>query len=156
MTGKGKQTFHVARNKKASRLFDILDRLEAGLVLTGTEIKSVREGKVSFKDSYVTFKGGEAYLVGMHIAHYENAGYAGHEPDRTRKLLLHRREIESLRGKSEQKGLTIIPTSLYLKNSRAKVEIALAKGKRVHDRREELKRRAVQRDMDREMSKYYK
>lgn len=144
----------VAQNKKARRIYDILESLEAGISLTGTEIKSVRAGKVSFKDSYVTIYKGEAYLLGLHIAKYENADFWGHDPDRDRKLLLHKREIESLRGKSEQKGLTIIPTKIYLKDAKAKVEIALARGKKIHDRREELKRRAVQRDLEREMAKY--
>lgn len=146
----------VARNKKVNRLFEVLDKIEAGLVLSGTEIKSIRGGKISFKDSYVTFRQGEAYLVGLHIAPYEKAGHTSHEPDRERKLLLHRREIDTLRGKAEQKGLTIVPTCVYLKNAKAKIEIALARGKKVHDRREELKRRAIQRDLDREISKYYK
>lgn len=144
----------IAQNKKARRIYDILESLEAGISLTGTEIKSVRAGKVSFKDSYVTIYKGEAYLLGLHIARYENADFWGHDPDRDRKLLLHKREIESLRGKSEQKGLTIIPTKIYLKDAKAKVEIALARGKKIYDRREELKRRAVQRDLEREMAKY--
>ncbi len=144
----------IAQNKKARRIYDILESLEAGISLTGTEIKSVRAGKVSFKDSYVTIYKGEAYLLGLHIAKYENADFWGHDPDRDRKLLLHKREIESLRGKSEQKGLTIIPTKIYLKDAKAKVEIALARGKKIYDRREELKRRAVQRDLEREMAKY--
>ena len=144
----------IAQNKHIRRLFEVLETLEAGLVLTGSEIKSIRGGKVSFKDSHVIFSKGEAYVRGLHIAVYENAGYAGHDPDRDRKLLLHKREIDVLRGKVEQKGLAIVPLSMYLKNSKAKLEIALAKGKKVHDQREELKRRAVQRDLAREMSRY--
>lgn len=143
----------VAVNRKIGRLYELLERLEAGMVLTGTEIKSIRAGKVSFQDAHVTFSQGEAFLVGMHIAPYSHAGYAGHEPDRSRKLLLHKREIDALRGKVEQKGLTVVPTQVYLKQAKAKVELALARGKKVHDRREELKQRAVQRDMAREMSK---
>ena len=142
----------VAQNKNARRLFDLLERYEAGLVLTGSEMKSIRAGRVSFKDSYVLFSRGEAFLTGMHIAAYENAGYAGHEPDRDRKLLLHKREIDLLRGKVEQKGLTVVPTAMYLQKSLVKVEIALARGKKIYDRREELKQRAVKRDMDREMA----
>jgi SsrA-binding protein len=143
----------VAVNRKIGRLYELLERLEAGMVLTGTEIKSIRAGKVSFQDAHVTFSQGEAFLVGMHIAPYSHAGYAGHDPDRSRKLLLHKREIDALRGKVEQKGLTVVPTQVYLKQAKAKVELALARGKKVHDRREELKQRAVQRDMAREMSK---
>ena len=124
------------------------------MVLTGSEIKSIRAGKVSFQDAHVNFTQGEAFLVGMHIAPYSHAGYAGHDPDRARKLLLHKREIDALRGKVEQKGLTIVPTQVYLKQAKAKVEIALARGKKVHDRREELKQRAVQRDLAREMRKF--
>ena len=142
----------VAQHKNARRLFDLFDRSEAGIVLTGSEMKSVRAGRVSFKDSYITFSRGEAFLTGVHIAAYENAGYAGHEPDRDRKILLHKREIDLLRGKVEQKGLTVIPTAMYLKKSLVKVEIALARGKKVHDQREELKQRAVKRDMAREMA----
>jgi len=142
----------VAQNKNARRLFDLFDRYEAGLVLTGSEMKSIRAGKVSFKDSYITFSRGEAFVTGMHIAAYENAGYAGHDPDRERKLLLHKREIDLLRGKVEQKGLTVIPISMYLQKSLVKIEIALARGKKIHDQREELKQRAVKRDMAREMA----
>ncbi len=152
--GKGGKIRVIARNKKVYKQYEILETIEAGLVLQGSEIKSIRQGKVSFKDSYVVFRGNEAYLTGFYIGPYENAGYAGHDPDRDRKLLLHKKEINSLRGKVQQKGLTIIPLSVYLKNHLAKVELALAKGKRLHDQREELKRRAIQRDMAREISKY--
>lgn len=144
----------VAQNKKVRKLYDLLEFFEAGLVLTGPEVKSVRDGKVSFKDGYVKFSGGEAYLTGIHIAPYENAGYAGHDPDRDRKLLLHKREIDTLTGKVEQKGLTVVPTKVYIKNSLIKVELALGKGRKVHDHREELKRRAVERDTAREMTRY--
>jgi SsrA-binding protein len=143
----------IALNRKVRRLFDILERHEAGMVLTGSEIKSLRAGRVSFKDSHVVFRDGEAFLVGLHIARYEQAGYLGHEPDRERKLLLHKREIDALRGKSEQKGLTVIPLEIYLKDAVAKVEIALARGRKVHDQREELKRRAQERDTAREMAR---
>ncbi len=143
----------VAQNRKARHYFEFIEFIEAGLVLTGSEVKSLRAGRISFKDGYVQFRGGEAFLVGVHIAHYENAGYAGHDPDQPRKLLLHRREIASLQGKVEQKGLTMVPTRVYLKNGRFKVELALARGKNVRDRRQELKQKAIQRDMDREMAK---
>ncbi len=144
----------VAVNRKFRKFYIQLETIEAGLVLTGTEIKSIRAGKVSFKDCYVQFVRNEAYLTGLHIGQYENAGYAGHVPDRDRKLLLHRREIDNLRGKVEQKGLTLVPTKIYLKNAKAKVELALARGKKVQDHREELKRRAMAMDMAREMSKH--
>ena len=144
----------VAQNKRAKRDFEIHEPLEAGIALKGTEIKAIRAGKVSFKDSYVTFRQGEAYLAGIYIGHYENSGYSTHDPERERKLLLHKREIEKLRGRSEQKGMTVIPTKVYLKDAKAKVEIALARGKRVHDRREELKQRTIQRETAREMAKY--
>ena len=144
----------VAQNKKVRKLYDLLEFFEAGLVLSGSEVKSVRDGKVSFKDGYVKFSRGEAYLTGIHIAPYQNAGYAGHDPDRDRKLLLHKREIDTLTGKVEQKGLTVVPTKVYIKNSLIKVELALGKGRKVHDQREELKRRAVERDTAREMTRY--
>ncbi|MFO7717557.1 MAG: SsrA-binding protein SmpB [Thermodesulfobacteriota bacterium] len=142
----------VAQNRKARHYYEFLEFIEAGLVLTGSEVKSLRAGRISFKDGYVQFRAGEAFLVGVHIAKYENAGYAGHDPDQPRKLLLHNREIASLMGKVEQKGLTMVPTRVYLKNGRFKVELALARGKNVRDRRQELKQKAIQRDMDREMS----
>jgi len=144
----------VAQNKRAKRDFEIWESIEAGIALKGTEIKAIRAGKVSFKDCYVDFRQGEAYLSGLYIGHYENSGYSTHDPERERKLLLHKREIEKLRGKSEQKGMTVIPTRIYLKDAKAKAEIALARGKRVHDRREELKQRTIQRETEREMAKY--
>jgi SsrA-binding protein len=144
----------IAQNKKVRSQYELLEFFEAGLVLTGSEVKSARLGRISFQDSHVLFRQGEAFLVSVHFAPYEHAGYAGHDPDRERKLLLNRREIELLMGKVEQKGLTVVPTKIYLKNSRVKVEIALARGLKVHDRREELKRRAVERDTAREIGKY--
>jgi len=146
----------VARNKKVPRIFEILETLEAGLSLTGSEIKSVRAGRVSFKDSFVYFRRGEAYLTGVHIARYENAVFFGHDPERDRKLLLHKREIEAWRGRSEQKGLTVVPTKIYLRNGLAKVELALAKGKRIHDRREDIKRKTVERETAREIARHRK
>jgi SsrA-binding protein len=143
----------IAVNRKVRRLFDILERYEAGLVLKGSEIKSLRAGRVSFKDSHVVFRQGEAFLVDLHIARYEQASYLGHEPDRDRKLLLHKREINLLRGRSEQKGLTVIPLEIYLKDAKAKVAIGLARGRKLHDQREELKRRAQERDTAREMAR---
>lgn len=139
----------IAQNKKARRYFELLDRFEAGLSLMGSEVKSLRAGHVTFADGYVDFKNGEAFLVGVNIAVYENAGYAGHEPDRRRKLLLHAHEIKILRDKVEQKGLTVVPTKLYFKNGKIKAEIALARGKKLHDQRHDLKDRAEKRDMER-------
>ena len=144
----------LAQNKKARKLYELMEFVEAGLVLTGSEVKSVREGKISFKDGYVTFAQGEAFLTGVHIAPYHHAGYAQHDPERDRKLLLHKREIEALAAKVEQKGLTVVPLKVYLKAGLIKIELALGRGRKLHDQREELKRRAVERDTAREMSRY--
>ncbi len=144
----------IAVNRKVRHYFEIMETLEAGIALTGSEVKSLRAGKVSFKEGYVRFDRGEAYLMDVHIAPYENAGYAQHDPVRSRRLLMHKNEIKRLMGKVEQKGLTVIPTRMYFKQGRAKVEVALARGLRLHDRRETLKRRAVERDTAREMAKY--
>lgn len=144
----------IAANKQARRLYDLMDTVEAGLALTGSEVKSLRLGRVAFKDGYVRFTENEAFLVGVHIAPYENAGYAQHDPERERKLLLHAREIAQLKAKSEQKGLTVVPLRLYFSRGRVKLEIALAKGKRIHDRKDDLKERDIQRDTDREMARY--
>ena len=144
----------LGQNKKARHLYELVEFFEAGMVLMGSEVKSLKAGRISFMDGYVRFQGGEAFLTGVHIAPYENAGYAGHEPDRDRKLLLHGREIEDMAAQVEQKGLTVVPTKIYLKNGRIKLEIALAKGKHTYDRRHELKDRAVKRDTDREMKKF--
>lgn len=144
----------IGKHKRARREYEFLERLEAGISLTGSEIKSLRAGRLSFKDAHVRFRNEEAFLTGVHIAGYENAGYAQHEPDRERKLLLHRREIRNWMGKAEQKGLTVIPLCFYFSRGMVKVELALAKGKKVHDRREELKRRAMDRDMARAMKNY--
>ncbi len=144
----------VALNKKARHLYEFLEKYEAGLVLMGSEVKSLRLGRISFKDGYVKFQDGEAFLIGVHIAPYENAGYAGHEPERPRKLLLHAAEINAMRVKVEQKGLTVVPVRVYFKNGRAKVEIALARGKKVFDRRDDLKSRDLDRDAARELARH--
>ncbi len=143
----------IAPNKNARRLYEILDKFEAGLALMGSEVKSLRAGRVTFKDGYIQFKGKEAFLVGVHISIYENAGYAGHEPERPRKLLLHADEIRTLKAKVEQKGLTVIPLRLYFKRGKAKLEIGLARGKKVHDRREDLKAKDIKRDTARELAR---
>ena len=121
-------------------------------MLTGPEVKSIRAGKVNFVDSYVDFRRGEAWLLSLHIAPYSNAGYAPQEPERARKLLLHQREIAKLSGIVAQKGLTVVPVRLYLKRGKIKVEIAVGRGKKLHDHRESLKRRAEERDLARELS----
>ena len=144
----------IAPNKKARHLYEILDTMEAGIVLSGTEVKSLRAGQVSFRDSYVTFKSGEAWLVGLYIAPYQNSGYTRHDPDADRKLLLHVWEITSLAAKVEQKGLSIVPLKLYFSHGRVKVEIAVARGKKLYDQRETLKRDAEKRDADREMARF--
>jgi SsrA-binding protein len=142
----------IGLNKKARHLYELEEFLEAGMVLTGSEVKSLREGRISFMDGYVNFQGGEAFLVGVHIAEYENAGYAQHVPDRPRKLLMHKREIQGLMKKVEQKGLTVVPTKIYFKDGRIKLELALGRGKKLHDHRQDLKERAVERDTAREMA----
>ncbi len=152
MTAKESGEKLIAQNKKARHLYEFLEKYEAGMVLTGSEVKSLRAGRVSFKDGYVKLAGDEAFLTGVHIAPYENAGYAGHEPERSRKLLLHAAEIHLLQAKVEQKGLTVVPVRMYFKNGRAKVEIALARGKKVFDRRDDLKNRDLDRDAARELA----
>lgn len=143
----------VARNRKASHDYFLEDRYEAGLVLRGTEIKSIRAGQVSLKEAHVVVDGDEAWIVDMHIGPYEAASKYNHEPKRRRKLLLHKREIDRLYGKVKQKGYTIIPTQLYLIRGLAKVEIALARGKRKYDKRRELAEKAAQRDVERALSR---
>ena len=142
----------VALNKKARHLYELSEFTEAGIVLTGPEVKSIRAGKVNFIDSYVDFRQGEAWLVSLHIAPYANAGYVSQEPDRARKLLLHEREISKFAGLVAQQGLTVVPVRLYFKRGKIKVEIALGKGKKLHDHRESLKKRAEERDLAREMA----
>ena len=142
----------VATNRKAGRDYHLEDKHEAGLVLKGTEIKSIRAGKVNLSDGYVQPRNGELWLVNMHIAPYDPAGqYYGHEPLRPRKLLLHRREINRLISRVTERGYTIVPTRLYLKDGRAKVEIALAKGKRKYDKRQAIAERTAKRDVERAM-----
>lgn len=144
----------IALNRNARRNYELLEYVEAGIVLMGSEIKSVRAGEVNFLDSYVAFRNGEAYLVGMHIAPYANAGYVQHAPDRERKLLLHRREINRLAARVEQKGLTVVPVDLHFTRGLVKVELAVGRGKKRHDQREDLKRAAMMRDAEREMARY--
>jgi SsrA-binding protein len=139
----------VTTNRKAYHNYHIQDGMEAGIVLTGTEIKSIRAGKVNLADAYVKPEKGELWLLNAHIARYDAASYLSHEPTRPRKLLLHRKEISILSSKLAEKGLTLVPTRIYLKDSRAKVEVALAKGKKLYDKREAITRRDVEREMGR-------
>jgi SsrA-binding protein len=143
----------VALNRRARHEFSIEDTFEAGIVLTGTEIKSIRAGKVNLADAYARIERDEAWLVGAHIAPFEQANRYNHEPKRTRKLLLHRGEIDELLGKTKSKGLTIVPLRLYLTGKgRAKLELGLARGKQLHDRRRDIADRESRRDIAREMA----
>jgi SsrA-binding protein len=144
----------ITSNKKAYHDYQILEKIEAGLVLTGTEVKSLREGRCNLKDSYARIRDGEVWLIGMHISPYKNAGYASHDPERDRKLLLHRDEIRRLHRKVQEKGVTLIPLRLYFKNGWAKVELGVAAGKRKYDKRQEIARREQERDMKRMEKKY--
>ena len=144
----------IAQNKKARHYYELLEFIEAGIVLTGSEMKSIRQGAVNFRDAYVTFRGEEAFLIGLHIAPYSNAGYDGHNPDRDRKLLLHRREIHTLADKVQQKGLSLVPVNMHFRNGKVKVELALGRGKKMHDQRHDLKNAAAMRDAEREMSRF--
>lgn len=141
----------VATNRKAYHNYHLGDSIEAGIVLTGSEIKSVRGGRVNLGDAYVRPERGELWLFNTHIARYEASGYLSHEPTRPRKLLLHRKEINGLISRISEKGLTLVPTRLYIKGSLAKVEVALAKGKKLYDKREVITRRETERDMARAM-----
>ena len=139
----------VATNRKAGRDYILQDHREAGVVLMGTEIKSIRAGRVNLSDGYVQVRNGELWLMNVHIAPYDPSGRYGHEPRRPRKLLLHRREINKFISRVQERGYTIIPTRLYLKDGRAKVEIALARGKRKYDKRQTIAKRDAQRDIER-------
>ena len=139
----------IADNRRARHDYHLTERIEAGLELTGTEVKSLRDGKATLQRAYAEIRNGEAWLVGAHIPEYTQGTYTNHDPDRPRKLLLHRREIDRLFGQVREKGFTLIPTRLYFKNGRAKVEVALARGKDVRDKREAIREREMRRDMER-------
>jgi SsrA-binding protein len=139
----------IATNRAASHKYEFLDKLECGLVLRGTEVKSLRENGAQLKDGFATIRDGEIWLYNVHIPPYGPASRDNHEPERPRKLLAHRREIERWIGRTAEKGLTIVPTRLYFSDSRAKVEISLARGKDRFDKRETLKKKDMQRDMQR-------
>jgi SsrA-binding protein len=141
----------VASNRQASFRFDLLDRLEAGIVLTGTEVKSLRDGKAQLKDAYASVDDGELWLHNMHIPPYLPANRFNHEPERPRKLLLHKRELERMVERVKERGLTIVPTRVYFSGRRAKVEIALAKGKDRFDKRASIRDREMKRDVQREL-----
>ena len=139
----------VATNRRARRNYSIVDVFEAGLVLVGSEVKSLRDGKMELKDSYGDIRRGEAWLVGAHISPYDFAHEGGHEPERERKLLLHRREIDRIAGQTAEKGLTLVPLQVYFKDGKAKVEMGLAKGKTTVDKRQSLREREHAREMER-------
>jgi SsrA-binding protein len=143
----------VASNRQASYRYNLLERFECGLVLTGTEVKSLREGNAQLKDAYAVVRDGEVWLIGLYIAPYGPAARENHDPERQRKLLLHKFEIERLIGLTRERGLTLVPTRIYFSGprSRAKVEIALARGKDLYDKREAMKKRDMARDMQREL-----
>ena len=139
----------IARNKRARHDYQIIDTWEAGIVLTGTEVKSLREGKANLTDSYGILNDGEVFLLNLHISPYEQGNRFNHEPTRTRKLLMHRKEIRKLIGAVERQGLTLVPLEMYFKRGVAKVTVALGKGKKLHDKRADEKKREDQRDMAR-------
>ena len=136
----------IADNRKAGHDYHFLESFEAGLVLTGTEVKAAREGRVNLRDSYCRLEGAEAYLLGAHFGQYSHSGYAAHDPRRPRKLLLNHAELNKLIGKTTEKGLTIVPIRMYFRKGRAKLAIALAKGKKTYDKRETIKRREIDRE----------
>ena len=142
----------IAQNRKAWHDFEVLSTVEAGIELRGTEVKSLRDGKVNLKDSYARVDKGELFLLNLHIGAYEAANHFNHDPDRPRKLLLHSWEIRRLVGQTDQRGLTLVPTRLYFKRGRAKVELALARGKRVYDRRRDIADRDARRSVDRALA----
>ncbi|MBC1267589.1 SsrA-binding protein SmpB [Trichormus variabilis FSR] len=155
MSDKSESYKVITDNRQARYLYEILETFEAGIQLTGTEVKSIRAGKVNLQDGYALLRDGEIWLINAHISPYNASGqYFNHEPRRTRKLLLHRQEIRKLIGKVEQQGLTLVPLKMYLKRGWVKVSIALGKGKKLHDKRESLKRRQDQRDIQRAIKNY--
>jgi SsrA-binding protein len=138
----------LATNRRARHTYHLLEKDTAGLELLGTEVKAIRAGKINLKEGYVAFVGGEAFLVGCHVGSYDSAGYAGHDPLRRRRLLLHKRQIERLAGKVQEKGLTVVPLAVYLDGNWIKVEIALARGKQLHDKRDTLRQRTLDREAE--------
>jgi SsrA-binding protein len=160
-SGKGKKkrapaSGDVATNRRARQKFEVVEKFEAGIVLLGTEVKALREGNAQMGDAYATVEDGEVWLRNLHVPHYTPATINNHEPERPRKLLLHRAEIERLIGTTQQKGLTLIPTRIYFKGPKAKVELGLARGKEGKDRRREIADRDVRRDIEREFKGRYR
>src|SRR5262245_4749011 len=145
-TEREKAQTSIAENRKAHHDYHLLETFEAGLVLVGTEVKAIREGRVNLRDSFARVDDGEVFLYNVNISSYSHRGYADHEPLRRRKLLLHRQEIRKLVGKTVEKGMTLVPTRMYFRNGRVKVAISLAKGKKEYDKRETIKRREVERE----------
>ncbi|MDR4498448.1 MAG: SsrA-binding protein SmpB [Candidatus Scalindua sp.] len=143
----------ISRNKKARFNYEILERFEAGIALKGTEVKSIRNKNISLEESYAQIKDNEVFLLNLHISPYEQGNRENHEPTRKRKLLLHRQEIKKLIGVTQQKGLTLLPVSLYIKNGIIKVELALGRGKRLVDKREDMKKKTVEREIERFVKK---
>ena len=146
---RGSGTRLVVENRRARHDFQLLDRLEAGIALTGTEVKSLREGRATLQGAFGEVREGEVWLVGAHIGEYAQGNVANHDPERDRKLLLHRREISSLIGKVSERGLTLVPTRLYFRDGRAKVELALARGKEARDKRRDIAEREAKRQIER-------
>lgn len=142
---------NIVVNRKARHEYEILQTYEAGIVLLGSEVKSIREGKVNLIDSYAEIRNAEIFLIGMHISEYKQANIQNHEPLRTRKLLLNKNEIRKLIGKVKEKGLTLIPLRLYFKNGKVKVELGLARGKKIYDKREDIKRKDFEREQERKI-----
>jgi SsrA-binding protein len=145
-TARAEAQKNIAENRKAFHDYHILETFEAGIVLFGTEVKSIREGNANLRDSFARVEDGEVWLYNVHINPYSHRGYADHEPARRRKLLLHRQEIRKLIGRTVEKGLTLVPTRMYFKNGHVKVALALARGKQAHDKRETIKRREADRE----------
>jgi SsrA-binding protein len=141
----------ISDNRRARHEYNLLERFEAGVVLTGTEVKALRESKTSLQQAYADVRDGEAWLHGVHIAEYRQANRANHDPERPRKLLLHRREIDRLYGQVRERGVTVVPTRLYFKDGRVKVELALARGKELHDKRRDIATRDARRQIEREL-----
>ncbi len=144
----------IATNRKARHNYEITSSIEAGLVLQGSEVKSMRAGKASLVDAYGRIRNGEMWIIGMHIAQYKEATFANHEPTRERKLLLHKQEIKKLKRKVEEKGITLVPLKLYFKNNKAKLELGIARGKRKYDKKVSIAQKDAERDMQREQKKY--
>lgn len=144
----------ISTNRKAFHEYHILDTYEAGMVLIGSEVKSLREGNASLKEAYVVIRSGEAFLIGAHIRAYSHTGFSGHEPVRNRKLLLHKKEISRIHSKLAEKGLTAVPLKIYFSKGRVKLEFGLAKGKKLHDKRDAKKQKDIKREMQREIGKH--